>query len=368
MPCEKTNEILTSILLECVNKLFRNSSLAKRKRKKNRKTFQLSSFLFIVSWTVIVLIGIALLVGVGYYYGYNSGIAEQKQATSQEIQKLKKKIQRLEANAKKAQSVPVLQKKLQSILKENGSIYKPKTAAHEYADTKAHAAKPPKAPDRQVVHSVVRPKLAIIIDDVSFERDVRAIKSLHMPLTMSFLPPSNRHPNSAKLAQKESFYMVHLPLEAMHFNSEESYTLRVSDTQQEIAKRIAKLKKLFPRVAYMNNHTGSKFTADEGAVNRLIFTLRQSNIRFIDSRTTAETKIPKVMQSYGSPYIARDVFLDHESNVSYIKKQIALAVRKAQKHGSAIAIGHPRKETLQALKESKELLKAVDLVRIDQLI
>ncbi len=309
-----------------------------------------------------------LLVGIGYYYGYNEGVATQQQQMQHELKSLHHKIDTLEATLKERKSVPVLKQKLQSILKENGSIYKPKTAAHEYADTKTDVTKPPKAPERKVVHSIERPKLAIIIDDVSFARDVRAIKSLHMPLTMSFLPPSKRHPNSAKLAQKEPFYMVHLPLEAMHFNSEETYTLRVSDTQEQIAARIAKLQQLFPRVAYMNNHTGSKFTADEGAVNRLIFTLRQKKIRFIDSRTTAETKIPKVMQSYGSPYIARDVFLDHESNVSYIKKQIALAVRKAKKHGSAIAIGHPRKETLQALKESAQLLKAVELVRIDQLI
>ena len=342
--------------------------MAKRKRSRKKTSPKLSSFLFLFSWLVVGLIAVTLLVGIGYYYGYNEGVATQQQQMQHELKSLHHKIDTLEATLKERKSVPVLKQKLQSILKENGSIYKPKTAAHEYADTKTDVTKPPKAPERKVVHSIERPKLAIIIDDVSFARDVRAIKSLHMPLTMSFLPPSKRHPNSAKLAQKEPFYMVHLPLEAMHFNSEETYTLRVSDTQEQIAARIAKLQQLFPRVAYMNNHTGSKFTADEGAVNRLIFTLRQKKIRFIDSRTTAETKIPKVMQSYGSPYIARDVFLDHESNVSYIKKQIALAVRKAKKHGSAIAIGHPRKETLQALKESAQLLKAVELVRIDQLI
>ncbi len=340
--------------------------MAKRKKTKKRTTPKLSSFLFIFSWFVVGLIAAALFVAIGYYYGFNEATSTQRQHSQHTIEMLQQQL--THAKTKQTHSVPVLQEKLKAVLKENGSIYKPKTAAHEYADTKQHVTKPPKAPERKVVHSTERPKLAIIIDDVSFSRDVRAIKALHLPITMSFLPPSDRHPNSAKLAQKEPFYMVHLPLEAMHFNSEESYTLRVSDTQKEIASRIDNIKKLFPRVAYMNNHTGSKFTADEGAVNRLIFTLRQHHIRFIDSRTTAETKLPKVMQSYGSPYIARDVFLDHESNVSYIKKQIALAVKKAKKHGSAIAIGHPRKETLQALKESKALLKSVELVRIDALI
>jgi polysaccharide deacetylase 2 family uncharacterized protein YibQ len=89
---------------------------------------------------------------------------------------------------------------------------------------------------------------------------------------------------------------------------------------------------------------------------------------FIDSRTTAQTKVPQVMKNYGAPYVARDVFLDHESDLSYIKKQIEVAVNKAKKHGSAIAIGHPRPETLQALAESKALFKDVELVRIDGLL
>ena len=341
--------------------------MAKRRTKK-RDSKALSSFLFIFSWFVVGLIAIILLVGVGYYYGYKEGTIENQNEYKKENRELHKRIEKLQHDVSNRNAVPVLNKKLQSILKENRGKYKPKTAAHEYADVKGKVSKPPEGLKRKVVHLTSRPKLAIIIDDVSFQRDVDSIKNLNMPLTMSFLPPSKRHPNSAALAQKEPFYMVHLPLEAMRFNSEEAYTLRVGDSQSEIAQRIEKIKTLFPKVAYINNHTGSKFTADEGAVNRLIYTLRKNNIKFIDSRTTAETKVPKVMQNYGSVYVARDVFLDHESDVNYIKKQIRLAVNKAKKHGSAIAIGHPRSETLQALKESKYLLEDVEIERIDSLI
>ena len=341
--------------------------MAKRRVKK-RESKALSSFLFIFSWFVVGLVAIVLLVGVGYYYGYKEGGVENSNVSQKEIRELRKTIKKLRHDAKKSHSLSTLNKKLHSVLKQNRNQYTTNTAAHEYADVKGKVTSPPAAVKRKLIHSSSRPKLAIIIDDVSFQRDITAIKNLNIPLTMAFLPPSDRHPNSALLAQKEPFYMVHLPLEAMRFNSQEPFTLHVNDSQDEISNRIKKIKKLFPRVKYINNHTGSKFTADEGAVNRLIFTLRRNSIKFIDSRTTAQTKVPIVMENYGSAYVARDVFLDHVADVNYIKKQIKKAIDKSKKHGSAIAIGHPRAETLQALAESKALLKDVELVRIDSLL
>jgi polysaccharide deacetylase 2 family uncharacterized protein YibQ len=71
------------------------------------------------------------------------------------------------------------------------------------------------------------------------------------------------------------------------------------------------------------------------------------------------------MKNYGLAYIARDVFLDHEADVHEIKKQIKRAIAIAKRSGSAIAIGHPRPETLQAIRESKYLFKEVKLVGIN---
>ena len=66
-------------------------------------------------------------------------------------------------------------------------------------------------------------------------------------------------------------------------------------------------------------------------------------------------------------YLSRDVFLDDQDGVGNVKKQIKEAVDKAKRYGSAIAIGHPRKDTIKALQESKELLGQVKLVGIDQI-
>ena len=210
-------------------------------------------------------------------------------------------------------------------------------------------------------------KLVIIMDDVSYAHDIKAIRSVGLPLVMSFLPPSSRHNESAALAQGINGYMVHLPLEAVDFNDEEQVTLRITDSKETIAAQIQKIKKLYPEVHYINNHTGSKFTADEEAMDRLVSVMRENGLIFVDSRTTAQSKAKAIDTKYGMRYLGRDVFLDHHDGVENIKKQIREAVAIAKRNGSAIAIGHPRPDTIQALKESKAVLSEVKLVGIDKI-
>ena len=102
-------------------------------------------------------------------------------------------------------------------------------------------------------------------------------------------------------------------------------------------------------------------------MNRLITALNRQNISFIDSRTTAQTKAPKLMKNFGYKYVARDVFLDHHPDKASVKKQIREAIRIAKLHGTAIAIGHPHANTLLALNESKHFLKDVELVYVNRL-
>lgn len=266
-----------------------------------------------------------------------------------------------------------LKKELQDLL-EKEEERQPKTVRkhelikpqHEYAP-KDKEALPPPAPKRPLAQDSKAAKLVIIIDDVSYTHDVKAIQSTGLPLVMSFLPPSSRHPESGKLAQQQEHFMVHLPLEAMDFNDEEPSTLRISDSEEQMAKRIATLKQIYPGVRYMNNHTGSKFTADSEAMEKLMRVLKREGIIFIDSRTTAKTKAPEALRKLGSRYLGRDVFLDHHDGVANVKKQIQEAVAVAKRHGTAIAIGHPRADTIKALRESKEVLRGVQIVGIENI-
>ena len=315
-----------------------------KRKKSTKKVDKSSKYLLYLAWFLAIVALMLISLTIGYYFGVKNAkqtsLYEQKEQTKRSISKVKTK--------------------LKEVLKTDEQIYT--SAAHEIEDEKL--INPPKLKEKKHVIYEHKPMLAIIIDDVQTARQVKAIKSLHLPLTMSFLPPRAARPNSAKLAAHEKFYMVHLPMEAMHFSAEEPNTLRVTDSQQKISKRIAFIKKEFPRVRYLNNHTGSKFTANERAVNRLIYALKKNNINFIDSRTTGRTKVPKVEKAYGLKYVSRDIFLDNHTDKSYILKQIKIAIKVAKANGHAIAIGHPHKETLEAINEAKKLFKDVDLVQV----
>ena len=335
--------------------------MAKRKRTKANSN---SKVLAYIAWSLaIVAIALSSLL-VGYYLGYDNAKSEITKSEKVDRQKRLALLQKLEASSKKSEEEKKsVNKRLQEVLKKETKSYI--SASHELDDDTL--VNPPKEPIREIKRSSNKPRLAIIIDDVGTKSQVKAIKSLNLALTMSFLPPSKFRPNTPKLASHESNYMVHLPMEAQNFSAEEPFTLRVHDSQSIISARVAEIKKLFPKVHYINNHTGSKFTSNEVAMNRLIFAFNANKISFVDSRTTAQTQAPKVLKNFGLNYVARDVFLDHHMDKPYILEQIKKAIVVAKSHGTAIAIGHPHKNTLQALYESKKLFKEVDLVYINRL-
>lgn len=336
--------------------------MKKAKKRTTKSTWAIKVLIFSLAFLFLGLIGI-----VSYKKGYSDAENFAALKNIEEKQNQEKLLEKITTIAAPKNDLVT---RLQDVLsKEQRKTHiDPK---HEF-DTNT-LGRPPKGPVRKVEKKPVysnfkKPRLAIIMDDVSFLRDVKSIKSLQMEITMSFLPPSAIHPNSAKLASNEPLYMVHLPLEAMSFSAEEAITLHVCDSKETINKRVKEVKSLFPRAYYVNNHTGSRFTSDKRAIKDLILALNKEGIGFLDSRTTAETKVPEVMASLGKPYIARDLFLDHEADVAYIEGQILKAISMAKKHGSAIAIGHPRPETLQALKNSKKVLRSVELVLVNKII
>jgi len=335
--------------------------MAKRKKKNSASANKALTY---IAWGLAFVALVLSSLVAGYYLGYEDAKDDIKNREKVEKDKRLSMIKKLEkvSSAEKRNSV---NSRLKEVLKKEVKQPKSQTASHEYADVVA--IKPPKRIKRESKRLSSKPKLAIIIDDVSVKSHVEAIKNLNIPLTMSFLPPSKFRPNSAKLAANEKFYMVHLPMEAQNFNKEEPFTLHVNDSQKIINQRITDLKKLFPRVKYINNHTGSKFTSDEIAMNRLISVLNMKRINFVDSRTTAKTKAPKVMKNFGLKYVGRDIFLDHKNEKEYILAQIKKAIVIAKTHGTAIAIGHPHKNTLLAIAESKALFKEVELVYINRL-
>jgi polysaccharide deacetylase 2 family uncharacterized protein YibQ len=113
-----------------------------------------------------------------------------------------------------------------------------------------------------------------------------------------------------------------------------------------------------PHAAGVNNHQGSRATADPALMEALMPELRQRGLFFIDSRTSAATVAYQAAEHSGVRAASRKVFLDDTATREAVLAQLELAARDAQHDGSAIAIGHPHPATIAALAEGVPALEA----------
>ena len=78
--------------------------------------------------------------------------------------------------------------------------------------------------------------------------------------------------------------------------------------------------------------------------------LRSRGLLFLDSRTTAQSVAAAEARRAGVAHAVRDVFLDNDTDLASIRRQLALTEQIARRRGSAVAIGHPHDATIEALR------------------
>lgn len=245
------------------------------------------------------------------------------------------------------------------IIEERTKIEKPKIKEKKELITKKDSYK---------YDLKAKPKLVIIIDDVVSKSQKDKILNIGYPINISFLPPTNEHKESAQIAQNLPFYMIHFPMQASkNFKNSEVDTLNISHNYEKIEARVKKLREWYPNATYTNNHTGSVFTENYEAMDKLFRALKKYNFIFVDSKTTPNSVAKELSIKYQMPYIVRDTFLDNDRSFTAIQNQLKDAIRVAKKQGFAIAIGHPYEVTFQVLKESKHLLNDVEPIFLNKL-
>lgn len=214
-----------------------------------------------------------------------------------------------------------------------------------------------------------RAKLVLIIDDVATFEHANMVKSIGLKITPSIFPATKTHPDTPNIARTFEFYMIHLPMQAKHFDSPEIGTLTINESFESMLEKIKKIRKDFPRAKYTNNHTGSRFTSDYDAMDKAYRALIEQGFIFVDSKTIAQTAVARAAKKYNQPYISRDIFLDDDPSASAVRRELVAAVNLAKKRGYAIAIGHPKKNTIAVIKASKNnILKDVEVVYLKDIL
>jgi hypothetical protein len=125
----------------------------------------------------------------------------------------------------------------------------------------------------------------------------------------------------------------------------------------EIATILDRAQAEIPLAVGVNNHMGSKATADSALMAKLADEFQRRGLFFIDSRTVAHSFGLPNMRRRGVSSQGRDVFLDFTDDPKIIRRQVHQAARIAEKRGWAIAIGHVRWETLDVLEREMPILQ-----------
>ncbi len=215
-------------------------------------------------------------------------------------------------------------------------------------------------------------KLAIIIDDFGYAKEpIGEFAGIKQPLTFSVLPyrPYSNEAAANALSSKHQV-MLHMPMEPLAANGKEPVVISAAMNDKQIKEAIEKALATVPGALGINNHQGSKATADPKVMRSVMAAIKPHKLFFVDSRTTAVSVAAAAAKRANIPTAANDLFIDNDPDIDMIKTQLRQAVRLALKHGELIVIGHARPTTVIALREMLPEIEAagVRLVFASQLV
>ncbi|HET7084840.1 MAG TPA: divergent polysaccharide deacetylase family protein [Rhizomicrobium sp.] len=215
-----------------------------------------------------------------------------------------------------------------------------------------------------------RPVIAICIDDLG-EDLAGTGKALGLPkeVALAFLPFAGSTPFLAETAARRGhLVLAHVPMQALDGRDPGAMGLKPEMTQDEIARRLGWNLSRVPGLVGINNHEGSRFTADAAALAPVMAALKARHLFFFDSRTGPQSAVRATAQAAGVMTGARDVFLDDDPRAPAVSAALEMLAREARRNGAAIAIGHPHDVTLRLLAAWLAEDHGVTLVPLDEAI
>ncbi len=219
-----------------------------------------------------------------------------------------------------------------------------------------------------------RPQIAIIIDDLGYQRRAgERVIALPGPVACAILPgtPSGEVlARAARSSRKE--VLLHLPMQAADPpRRAEPGMLSLDMDRAEVAAALDAALAEVPYAIGVSNHRGSLLTQQATHMQWLMEALgARERLFFVDSYTTHRSVAMRTARGNGVQAVRRDVFLDDDPSVDRIREEFERLKRLARERGAAIAIGHPYDATLGFLETALPSLvdEGFDLVPISVLV
>ena len=217
-----------------------------------------------------------------------------------------------------------------------------------------------KAPD-VTAQVPMRGVIGLIIDDFGYRNDhvSNGFLNLSGKLTYAIIPGHEYSQLFSKKAYDAGYeIIVHMPMENIGKTyGEEEYVLMSYFQDDEIKDRINSAFDQLPESIGLNNHQGSRGTADSRVMTLLAGVIKEKKKFFIDSRTTSNSLAETTMRKYNVQTNKRDIFLDNELDEEIINTQLLKLAELSEEKGIAIGIGHVKPQTLSVLEREIPVLQ-----------
>ncbi|CUB02686.1 divergent polysaccharide deacetylase family protein [Marinomonas fungiae] len=228
----------------------------------------------------------------------------------------------------------------------------------------------PPAPISEMDTLPAPPKIAIIIDDVGYNRrGMEETLALPLPVVLAILPETPYAEKTAKRAHlQERITILHAPMENERELKLGPGGLYVRMDEEEFKRTLRADLDNVPHVQGVNNHMGSLLTTHTQQMRWVMDVMAERSLFFIDSLTSAQSVAHVEANARGIPTVTRDIFLDNVRTEAAIGNQFERLLKHAHQHGTAVAIGHPYPETMAYLQQRLQLPLSAQLVTIDHLL
>lgn len=217
-------------------------------------------------------------------------------------------------------------------------------------------------------------RVALVIDDLGGHLSAaERLFGLGIPLTIAVLPGE---PHSRTISREAALrghdVLLHQPMEPADFprsNPGPRALLKRMSAGEQMRILRENLDSL-PEAVGINNHMGSAYMRDRPAVDRVMEELRRRGQLFLDSVTAPRSAGYWSARRHGVPAARRDVFLDPDEGEGILERQFVELARQVANRETAIAIGHPHPETLDALDRWVPRMReaGIEFVRVSEVV
>jgi polysaccharide deacetylase 2 family uncharacterized protein YibQ len=218
--------------------------------------------------------------------------------------------------------------------------------------------------------------VAVVLDDAGMRlEELDRVLRIGRPVTLAILPGLPHSQELARRAREAGVdVLLHLPMEPEDPSLARllgEFGVRVDMSEEEIGQTVRAALRAVPGAVGVNNHMGSRATADPRVVGAVLRVVREEGLFFLDSRTTPRSSVEAVAKNLGVRTAHRSVFLDNDPSPEAVRGQVRRLAELALREGSAVGIGHAnRPHTPEVLAEMAAELeqRGVQLVPLRELV